>query len=107
MKKTHDYVHNYSGYWSNGGRCRIGFYREDGRAPLMICSQPPDNSNTSVTNMIEYLVTEVLEDLRLTTPPVWVNTSRRTAPALASGRWFTSPRGPCGRHPWAASRGAR
>ena len=60
MKKTHDYVHHYSGYRSDGGRCRIRIYREDGQAPVVICSQLPDNDNTSVTNMAEYLAAEAV-----------------------------------------------
>jgi hypothetical protein len=43
VKKTHDYVHHYSGYWSEGGKCRIRIYQEDGGAPVVICSQLPDN----------------------------------------------------------------
>ena len=31
MKKTHDYVHFYRGYWSEGGKYRIRIYKEDGR----------------------------------------------------------------------------
>jgi hypothetical protein len=23
MKKTHDYIYHYRGYWSDGGKCRI------------------------------------------------------------------------------------
>ena len=30
--KTHDYVHHYRGYWSEGGKCRIRIYQEEGRA---------------------------------------------------------------------------
>ena len=55
MKKSHDYVHYYRGYWSDGGKCRIRIYREDGRASVVIRSQLPDDENTSVTNMAEYL----------------------------------------------------
>ena len=55
MKKTHDYVHYYRGYWSDGGKCRIRIYREDGCVHVVICSQLPDDENTSVTNMAEYL----------------------------------------------------
>ncbi len=55
MRKTHDYVHHYRGYWSDGGRCRIRIYREGDHAPVVVCSQPPDNANTSITNMAEYL----------------------------------------------------
>ena len=60
MSKTHDYVHHYRGYWSEGGKCRIRIYREDGQAPVVICSQLSDNDNTSITNMAEYLAAEVI-----------------------------------------------
>ena len=56
MKRTHNYVHYYRGYWSDGGKCRIRNYEEDRRTPLVICSELPDNENTSITNMAEYLV---------------------------------------------------
>jgi hypothetical protein len=72
VKKTHDYVHYYRGYWSDGGRCRIRVYQEDGQAPVVICSQLPDNDNTSVTNMAEYIAAEVIEEHVLRTPLIWV-----------------------------------
>jgi hypothetical protein len=72
VKKTHDYVHRYRGYWTDGGRCRIRIYQEEGRSPVVICSQLQDNDNTSVTNMAEYLVAEVIEEHDLPTPLVWV-----------------------------------
>ena len=68
MNKTHDYIYHYRGYWSDGGRCRIRIYREEGRAAVVVCSQLPDNTNTSVTNMAEYLAAEVIEDHGLPTP---------------------------------------
>jgi hypothetical protein len=43
VRKTHDYIHHYRGYWSEGGKCRIRIYQEDGCAPVVICSQLPDN----------------------------------------------------------------
>ncbi len=39
---------------------------------MVVYSQLPDNSNTSVTNMAEYLAAEVLEGHSLPTPLVWV-----------------------------------
>ncbi len=72
MKKTHDYVHYYRGYWSDGGKCRIRVYREEGREPVVVCSQPPDNDNTSVTNIAEYLAAEVIEEHELPTPLTWI-----------------------------------
>jgi hypothetical protein len=72
VKKTHDYIHFYRGYWSEGGMCRLRIYREDGQPPVVICSQLPDNDNTSVTNMAEYLAAEVMEEYKLPTPLVWI-----------------------------------
>jgi hypothetical protein len=72
VKKTHDYVHYYRGYWSEGGKCRIRIYQEDGQTPVVICSQLPDNHNTSVTNMAEYLAAEVIREQSLPTPLTWI-----------------------------------
>ncbi len=72
MKKLHDCIHHYRGYWSEGGRCRIRIYREDGRTPVVICSQLPDNDNTSITNTAEYLAAEVIEEHSLSTPLMWI-----------------------------------
>ena len=38
----------------------------------MICSQLPENKNTSVTNMAEYLAAEVIEESGLATPLTWI-----------------------------------
>ena len=72
MRKTHDYVHHYRGYWSDGGRCRIRIYQDEDHAPVVICSQLPDNDNTSVTNMAEYLAAEVIEEHDLPVPLAWI-----------------------------------
>jgi hypothetical protein len=70
--KTHDYIHHYRGYWSDGGRCRIRIYQEQGQNVVVICSQLPENKGTSVTNMAEYLTVEVIEEHGLTTPLTWI-----------------------------------
>jgi hypothetical protein len=70
--KTYDYIHHYRGYWSDGGKCRIRIYQEDGHAPVVICSQLPENKTTSVTNMAEYLTAEVIEEQGLATPLTWI-----------------------------------
>jgi hypothetical protein len=72
VRKTHDYIHHYRGYWSEGGKCRIRIYQRKGQAPVVICSQLPDNDNTSVTNMAEYLAAEVKEEHDLPTPLTWI-----------------------------------
>ncbi len=38
----------------------------------MICSQLPENKNTSITNMAEYLAAEVMEEHGLATPLIWI-----------------------------------
>ena len=30
MEKSHDYIHYYRGYWSEGRKCRIQIYEGDG-----------------------------------------------------------------------------
>jgi hypothetical protein len=70
--KTHNYVHYYRGYWSDGGKCRIRIYQEKRQAPVVICSQLPENKNTSVTNMAEYLAAGVVEEHGLATPLTWI-----------------------------------
>ncbi len=55
-----------------GGKCRIRIYQEEGHDPVIICSQLPDNVNTSVTNMTEYLAAEVIEEHGLATPLTWI-----------------------------------
>src|ERR671912_30414 len=72
VKKTHDYIHHYRGYWSDGGKCHIWIYQEEGQTPVVICSQLPDNDNTSVTNMAEYLAAEVVEEHGLNKPLIWI-----------------------------------
>ena len=52
MKKTHDYIHHYRGYWSDGGKCHIRIYWEEEHAPVVICSELPDNGNTSVLAIV-------------------------------------------------------
>src|SRR5215212_6553490 len=70
--KTHDYIHHYRGYWSEGGKCRIRVYYEEGQDTVVVCSQVPENKNTSVTNMAEYLAAEVIEEHGLATSLAWI-----------------------------------
>ena len=60
------------GYWSEGGKCRIRVYREDGHDPVVMCSQLPTNENTSATNMAEYLAAEVIGEYSLPVPLLWI-----------------------------------
>lgn len=72
MKKVHDYTYHYRGYWDDGGVCRIRIYQSEDQVPVVICSQLPENKNTSVTNMAEYLAVEIIEHHDLPTPLTWI-----------------------------------
>lgn len=62
MQLTHDFNKPYHGFWNTGGLCRIRIYEEQGRKPVVICSQLPNNDNTSATNTVEYLAAEIVEE---------------------------------------------
>jgi hypothetical protein len=57
--KTHDYIHHYHGCWRSGGICRIEIFQEEGRPPVIICTELPAHDNTSITLMAECLAAEV------------------------------------------------
>lgn len=61
MHLAHDYIRPYRGFWSDGGKCRIRVYLgEDDDVPVVICSELPDNENTSITGIAEYLAAEIM-----------------------------------------------
>jgi hypothetical protein len=74
MRLTRDYVHEFVGLQGiAGGVCRIRTYE----GPVVIASELPENDNTSVTNMAEYLAAEVLtrffrERLEEDEPVIWI-----------------------------------
>jgi hypothetical protein len=57
-----------------GGRCRIRIFlpEEEQDAPVVICSELPNNGGTSVTYAAEQLAAEVIRSHRLPTPLVWI-----------------------------------
>ncbi len=61
MPKLLETIHQFRGYWSAGGRCRIEIYTASGLPPLIVATELPDNENTSITNVAEYVAAEVVE----------------------------------------------
>jgi predicted acyl esterase len=57
-----------------GGRFRIRIFlpEEEQNAPVVICSELPNNRGTSVTYAAEQLAAEVIRSYRLPTPLVWI-----------------------------------
>ena len=54
-----DERYEYRGYYSDGGVTRIRLYDRQDAAPLMLLTDLPENANTSVTNLLKYLVAEI------------------------------------------------
>jgi len=84
---THDYVHHYRGLWTDadGGVCRVRVYEALGAAPVILVTELPENTNTSVTNCAEYLAAEVIARhfparFGHEEPAVWVEHSPPDAP---------------------------
>jgi hypothetical protein len=65
-----DYVHPTPRH----GRCRIRVYlpKDERDAPVVICSELPNNEGSSVTYSAHQLAAEVIRYHRLGVPPVWV-----------------------------------
>jgi hypothetical protein len=70
MHLASDYIHP----TPRAGRCRIRIFlpEEEQDAPVVICSELPNNGGTSFTYAAEQLATEVIRSHRLPTPLVWI-----------------------------------
>jgi hypothetical protein len=58
--KTVDERRDFRGLWSNGGVCRVRIYEADGRPPVVVLTELDENTNSSITNMAEYVAYEVV-----------------------------------------------
>lgn len=85
MDLAADYIHP----TPHAGRCRVRVYlpHEEGDAPVVICSELPDNRGVSVTNAAERIAAEVIGRHGLAVP-VWIE--QRTASRRGSP-WWSSP----------------
>ena len=64
-----------------GARAAFLIYQLNGYDAVVVCSQLPDGKDTGVTNLAEYLATEVVKGHGLTTPlmRIWgVSITRNT-----------------------------
>jgi hypothetical protein len=60
IRKTHDYIRHYHGCWRSGGICRIEIFQEEEWPPIIVCTELPENDNTSISLMAECLAAEVV-----------------------------------------------
>ncbi len=54
-------VHTYGGFWRSTGHCGLQIFPGADGIPVVILTELPSNDSTSVTNLIESLAAEVLE----------------------------------------------
>jgi hypothetical protein len=74
MHLASDYIHPYKDAGGRPSHCRIRIYLpDDGRdAPVVICSEVPNNPGGSITNSAEMIAAGVVRANQLLTPLVWI-----------------------------------
>jgi hypothetical protein len=70
MHLASDYIHP----TPIGGRCRIRDYlpKDERDAPLVLCSELPNNEGSSVTYSAHQIAAEVISYNEFPFPPVWI-----------------------------------
>jgi hypothetical protein len=71
---TGDYIHPYKDAGGCSAHCRVRIYLPDdeGDAPVVICSEVPNNPGGSITNSAEAIAAGVIRAQELPTPLVWI-----------------------------------
>ena len=69
-----DYIRPYKDAGGRPAYCRVRIYLPDDirDAPVVICSEPPNNPGGSITNSAETIAAGVIRANKLPTPLVWV-----------------------------------
>jgi hypothetical protein len=69
-----DYIHPYKDAGGRPAHCRVQIYLPDDTrdAPVVICSELPNNPGGSITDSAEAIAAGVIRANRLTTPLVWI-----------------------------------
>ena len=74
MYLASDYIHPYKGTGGRAARCRVRIFLpgEVCDAPVVICSELPNNPGGSITNSAEAIAAGVIQANELHTPLVWI-----------------------------------
>ena len=74
MHLASDYIHPYKDAGGRRARCCVRIYLPDNvrDAPVVICSELPNNPGGSVTNSAEVIAAGVIRANRLPAPLVWI-----------------------------------
>jgi hypothetical protein len=69
-----DYIHPYKNAGGRPARCRVRIYLPDDvhDAPVVICSELPNNPGGSITKSVEVIAAGVIQANKLPSPLVWI-----------------------------------
>ena len=72
MHLASDYIHPYKDAGGRPAHCRVRIYLPDDDldAPVVICSELPNNPRGSITNSAEQLAAQVIRSHELPTPMI-------------------------------------
>jgi len=70
MYRASDYIHPAP----RGGKCRVRVYlpEDKGDAPVVICSELPNNDGSSITYYAHQIAAEVISYNEFLLPPIWI-----------------------------------
>ena len=74
MHLASDYIHPYQDAGGGRARCRVRIYLPDDMrdAPVVVCSELPNNPGGSITDSAEAIAAGVIRANELPTPLVWI-----------------------------------
>jgi hypothetical protein len=74
MHLASDYIHSYKDAGGSAARCRVRIYLPENvrDAPVVICSELPNNPGGSITNSVEAIAAGVIQANKLPAPLVWI-----------------------------------
>ena len=74
MHLASDYIHSYKDAGGRPAHCRVRIYLSDDvlDAPVVVCSELPNNPGGSITNSAEVIAAGVVRANQLATPLVWI-----------------------------------
>jgi hypothetical protein len=74
MHHARDYIHPYKDAGRRPSHCRVRTYLPDDvlDAPVVVCSELPNNPGGSITNSAETIAAGVIQANELPTPLVWI-----------------------------------
>jgi hypothetical protein len=74
MHQARDYIHPYKDAGGRPSHCCVRIYLPDDvlDAPLVVCSELPNNPGGSITNSAEVIAADVIRANELPTPLVWI-----------------------------------